>query len=44
MAEHHGGDDSRSREREVLKCWFAELRLEGTSGLGKMGSQADQRS
>lgn len=44
MAEHHGGDDSRSQEREVLKGWFAELRLEGTSGLGKTGSQADQRS
>lgn len=36
MAEHHGGDGSRSQERKVLKCWFAELRLEGASGLGKI--------
>lgn len=36
MAEHHGGGGSRSQERKVLKCWFAELRLEGASGLGKI--------
>lgn len=36
MAEHHGGDSSRSQERKVLKCWFVEFRLEGASGLGKI--------
>lgn len=44
MAEHHGGVNSRSRQREVLNCWFAELKLEGASGMGKMGSQRGQRS
>lgn len=41
MAEHEGGDNSRSQERDVPKCWFAELKPGGVSGLGKMGSQTD---
>lgn len=43
-AEHHGGDNFRSQEWEVLKCWFADLELAGTSGLGKMGNETDKRS
>lgn len=39
MVEHHGGVSSRSQQREVLNCWFAELKLEGASGLGKTAAR-----